>query len=157
MTLSISWNRLLAVAALAGAGTLSAQNLLTVSEPQKLTVRPGETATFVLKAQLKDGYHANSNTPNEDYLIPLKLTWEPGLLEVVEVKYPTPKQEKYSFSEKPLSVISGDVEIVTKFRQAPNAALGPGYLTGKLRYQACNDRMCFPPKTVEVKLPVLLQ
>jgi len=30
-------------------------------------------------------------------------------------------------------------------------------LPGKLRYQACNNTMCFPPKTVDVKLPVEVQ
>jgi hypothetical protein len=28
---------------------------------------------------------------------------------------------------------------------------------GKLRYQASNNSMCFPPKTVDVKLPVEVQ
>lgn len=133
------------------------QQLLTVDEPQKLVVKRGETPVHRLKARLQDGYHANSNTPNEAYLIPLKLTWEPGLLEVVEVKYPPGKAEKYEFSEKPLSVVSGEIEIATRFKPAANANLGPGFIAGKLRYQACNDKMCFPPKTVVVKLPVLLQ
>jgi len=26
-------------------------------------------------------------------------------------------------------------------------------LTGKLRYQACNHNACFPPKTIDVKVP----
>ena len=30
-------------------------------------------------------------------------------------------------------------------------------MAGKLRYQACNNKACFPPKTVEVKLPVQVQ
>jgi hypothetical protein len=28
---------------------------------------------------------------------------------------------------------------------------------GKLHYQACNDRACFPPKTVEVTVPYQIQ
>jgi hypothetical protein len=27
-------------------------------------------------------------------------------------------------------------------------------IPGKLRYQACNDRMCLQPKTIDVSLPV---
>jgi len=157
MILSSYFSRFLIVGAALSAGVCYSQQLLTVPEQQKLTVKRGETAVYHLKAQLKEGYHANSNTPNEAYLIPLKLTWEPGLLEVIEIKYPPGKAEKYEFSEKPLSVVSGDIDIATKFKPAANANLGPGYLTGKLRYQACNDKMCFPPKSVEVKLPVLLQ
>ena len=69
---------------------------------------------------------------------------------------PGAKLEKYDFPEA-ASVLGGEFEIVTKFKRAANPALGPGFLSGKLRYQACNDKMCFPPKTVEIKLPVLMQ
>jgi hypothetical protein len=29
--------------------------------------------------------------------------------------------------------------------------------TGKLKYQACNDRACFPPKTVDIAIPYQIQ
>ena len=132
--------------------------VLTVQEPTKLVVKRTENPAQVLKVTMKPGYHTNSNKPSEDYLIPFKLTWETGgPLEVAEVVYPAAKLEKYDFSEKPLSVLGGEFELVTKFKRAANPALGPGFLSGKLRYQACNDKMCFPPKTVEIKLPVLMQ
>lgn len=108
-------------------------------------------------AQLREGYHVNSNTPAEDYLIPLKLTWNATPLEVISVEYPAPKLEKYPFSAKPLSVFSGDFDITTKFKVPANAPNGPAILTGKLRYQACTDRMCLPPKTIEVPLTVDIQ
>ena len=106
---------------------------------------------------LLDGYHVNSNAPSEAYLIPLRLTWEPGLLETVAVVFPKPTMEKYAFSEKPLSVFSGGFEVVTKFKVAATAAPGPGIVLGKLRYQACNNNSCLPPKVVEIKLPVVIQ
>lgn len=142
-----------------GTGAAWSQSaLLTVQEPAKLVVKRTENPTQVLKLAMKPGYHTNSNKPAEDYLIPFKLTWETGgPLEVVEVVYPPGKMAKYEFSEKPISVLGGEFEVVTKFKRAANPALGPGFLSGKLRYQACNDKMCFPPKTVEIKLPVLMQ
>jgi hypothetical protein len=51
-------------------------------------------------------------------------------------------------------VFTGNFEIATKFKVPVDAVSGPAILLGKLRYQACNSSMCFPPKTVEVKLPV---
>ena len=105
-------------------------------------------------AQLKPGYHCNSDKPSDEYLIPLKLTWTPAPLEVAEVVYPKPQMEKYTFSEKPLSVYTGDFEIVTRFNVPASARPGPAVLSGNLRYQACTDRMCLPPKTVDVSLPI---
>lgn len=151
------WTSLLFLA-LAPAAAAQTPQLLTIQEPEKTVVpRQGEVR-ITLKATVRPGYHTNSDRPTEDYLIPLRLTWEPqAALQVIEILYPKPKLEKFEFTEKPISVLDGEFEIVTRFRRAPNAMPGPAFLAGKLRYQACNDRMCFPPKTVDIKVPLLIQ
>jgi hypothetical protein len=35
--------------------------------------------------------------------------------------------------------------------------VGPGAAVGQLKYQACNDKMCFQPKTIEVTVPYAVQ
>jgi thioredoxin:protein disulfide reductase len=119
-----------------------------------VSAKAGTTVDAKITAQLRAGYHCNSNTPSDDYLIPLKLTWGTSALTVSGVVYPKAQMEKYAFSDKPLSVYTGDFEIVTKFKVPDSAPAGPAVLAGKLRYQACTDRMCLPPKTVDVTLPV---
>jgi thiol:disulfide interchange protein DsbD len=104
------------------------------------------------------GFHVNSDKPNDDYLIPLKLTWKStGALEGGQVTYPKPSLEKYEFSEKPLSVFTGKIELSADFKVAANAAAGPGMAVGLVRYQACNDRTCFPPKTIEIGVSYTVQ
>ena len=51
-------------------------------------------------------------------------------------------------------MFSGEFQIVTHFKVPSKAATGPATLTGKLRYQACNNTMCLPPKTLDVSLQV---
>ena len=103
---------------------------------------------------IEPGFHVNSDKPAEDYLIPLKLTWtSTGQLEAGAVVYPKPQSEKYAFSEKPLSVFTGNFEVVANFKVAANAPAGPGIATGKLRYQACNDHACFGPKSIDIAIP----
>jgi hypothetical protein len=51
-------------------------------------------------------------------------------------------------------VFTGAFSLTTKFAVPPNTPPGPVTLSGKLRYQACNDRMCLPPKNLDVKLQV---
>ena len=67
---------ILAVAAL----TLSAQNspTLTVVPQPTVKVKKAAATTVTVKASLPAGFHCNSNTPSEAYLIPLKLTWAAG-------------------------------------------------------------------------------
>ena len=62
-----------------------------------------------------------------------------------------------SMFDQPLSVFTGNFEIVTKFKVPADTTSGPAIIAGKLRYQACNNNMCFPPKTVDVKLAVEIQ
>jgi DsbC/DsbD-like thiol-disulfide interchange protein len=129
-------------------------NVLNYSPSKTVIAKAGGTVEATLSLKLDAGYHVNSNTPSNPYLIPLRLTWNPGPLETVEVVFPSPGTEKFGFSETPLSVFTGDFEIVTRFKVVTTAALGSGTLTGKLRYQACNDRTCLTPKTIEVTLPI---
>ena len=132
-------------------------SVLTVGPLEKVTAKRGRSLEVKTTVLLKPGYHVNSNTPSESYLIPLRLTWEPGPLQVIEVVFPKAHLEKYEFSPKPLSVFTGDFELVNKFKVAADAESGPGMALGKLRYQACNNNSCLPPKTVEIKLPLILQ
>ena len=129
-------------------------NVLTVETPQLFTAKAGTTVEAKLMVRLAPGYHVQSNMPSDPYYIPLRLTWKPGTLEAAEVVYPKPKMEKYSFADTPLSVFSGNFELVAKFKVPANAPSGAANVAGTLRYQACNDSMCLAPKNVDVSLRV---
>jgi hypothetical protein len=133
------------------------KGVLTVSAVDKLTIQRGATGEVKIAAQLQPGYHVNSNTPSEDYLIPLKLTWAKEPLQAEQVVYPKPQSEKYDFSPTPLSVFSGNFEIVTRFKAPSDARNGPAIMNGKLRYQACNNKECLPPRTIEIPVTLDIQ
>jgi hypothetical protein len=154
MTSSSFWSSLLLALPLAAQAP---GPVLSVAEPEKVVVKRAGPAAQVLKVSLKPGYHVNSNTPNDKHLIPLRLTWDAGMVEAASVSYPKPHLEKSDFSEEPLSVFSGDFEIVSRLRRTAAALPGPAYLTGKLRYQACTEKMCLPPRNLDVKVPLLIE
>ncbi len=107
-----------------------------------------------LPVAVRPGYHVNSNAPEEDYLIPLRVTWTGAAAKPEQTVYPHAKHERFAFSMKPLATFSGTFDVITKFKADPNAHPGPATITGKVRYQACNDRECLPPRTIEVPLPL---
>lgn len=133
------------------APTLKVEALPTVK------AKKGGEVTVTVKATLPAGYHANSNKPSESYLIPLTLKWTAGPLQMDAVTYPKAEMEKYSFSEKPLSVVTGEFAITTKFKVPADAQNGPAGQTGTLRYQACDNKACYPPKNVPVSLTVSVE
>jgi hypothetical protein len=139
---------------------LPAQNkgYLTIGELPKVVGKRNEAIQAKIPVSVQSGYHVNSNAPKDEYLIPLKLTWKStGALEGGTVVYPKPTLEKYEFAENPLSVFTGIFDLVTTFKVSASAPAGPGVAVGQLRYQACNDRACFPPRTIEITLPYQVQ
>jgi hypothetical protein len=131
---------------------------LSLGQVAKVSGKRGAALQAKIPCVVQQGYHVNSHTPSDEYLIPLKLTWKTtGALEGGQVAYPKPAMEKYEFSEKPLSVFTGNFELTTNFKVAANAPAGPGVAVGQLRYQACSDKACYPPKTIEVALPYQIQ
>lgn len=130
---------------------------LTVAPLPTVKAAKGSETAVTLKATLPPGFHANTDKPTEAYLIPLSLKWTGGPLEAGEVEYPKGTIEKYSFSEKPLSVVTGEFSITTKFKVPAKAGSGAGAQSGTLRYQACNDKACFPPKSVNVSFTVSVE
>ena len=158
MTSIACWaRRALVLAALSLPLLPQSKGVLSVSPVDKLAIQRGAAGEVKITAQLQPGFHVNSNTPSEDYLIPLKLTWAKEPLLAEQVIYPKPQSEKYDFSPTPLSVFSGNFEIVTRFKAPADARNGPAIMNGKLRYQACNNKECLPPRTIEIPVTVEIQ
>jgi hypothetical protein len=128
--------------------------VVNVVAPEKIVAKRNSTQEVPFTISVRQGYHINSDKPEDDYLIPLKVTFGPGMLELVDITFPKPQLQKFPFSEKPMSVFDGSFKTIAKVRVPPAAPAGATQLVGKVRYQACNDRMCLPPRTLEVKVPV---
>ena len=131
--------------------------VLTVAPVEKVRGKRNDVVSVKVSAELRSGFHVNSNKPADEYLIPLRLTWQAAPLQVEEVEYPKAESVKSDFSDKPLSVYSGKFDLITKLKVPATATAGPVLATGKLKYQACNDKMCLPPRTIEVPLTIEIQ
>lgn len=106
-----------------------------------------QSARVTVRAEIAAGYHINAHRPDEPYLIPTTLRLESAGVRFQEPSYPEPKSERFSFSEKPLLVYSGTVEIAALGEPSPTAPV-----RAELRYQACDDTRCLPPRTVALVL-----
>ena len=134
----------------------SSAQRVTVGPPQKIAGKRNAAVETKIPVSILEGYHVNSNTPSDEYLIPLKVTWTSlGALQGGQVTYP--KAEKITVGDQTLSVFTGKFDLGVTFKVAPNAPAGPGVASGKLGFQACNDKMCFPPKSIEINVPYQVQ
>ena len=94
------------------------------------------------------GLHVNSNEPLEDFLIPTVLTVEtPAGMRVEGLAWPEPIMLEQQGAEKPLAVYEETFAIGVALAIDPDVAPGDYEVPAALRYQACDDRMCYIPAT----------
>jgi hypothetical protein len=131
---------------------------VTASPSSILKLRPGQSATVEFRFHVADGYHINSSKPKSDLLIPTELKLQVPPRPPVTIKdfqYPPGKDLTLSFDPtEHLSVYSGDFSVHAQLATDRSAAPGHYQLSGALRYQACSDRACYPPKKLPVGLEV---
>ncbi len=115
----------------------------------------GTSFRLVVVADVRQGWHVNSHTPNEDFLIPtqVSLTTAPGLT-FSAPKYPAHRETKFAFSEKPLAVYEGRVLFRFDGTVDASAAPGPRTLRATVEFQPCNEEQCLPPAEAKATLEV---
>jgi len=115
-------------------------------------VRAGEPQTIVLRFRVDDGFHINSHTPKDELLIPTVIRFNTGsVVKVVNEQYPKGSTFRLPVgSGESVDVYQGE------FRVSVNVVVpkGSSTLVGVLKYQACDNAVCYPPKTLPVVVAV---
>jgi len=139
-------------------GQGGSKNVVSVSaNSPKEPVAAGYSLQVSVLLQVKAGYHINAQKPSEDYLIGTKLDLKaPDGMKVAKVAYPRAKMATFEFSETPLAVYDGTVELVATLKTEKSLEPGPREILGKVTFQACNDQSCLAPSTVDIKTSVTI-
>ncbi len=129
-----------------------------------VSMAPVETVTAQRAAQtpvslnfrVASGFHINSNAPKSEFLIPTALKMDlPTDIVLGKIDYPEGKDLTFPFSPtEKLNVYSGDFEIKVIVHPMHSVTPGKYVMHGSLRYQACDNAQCFPPKTLPVNFDV---
>jgi hypothetical protein len=121
--------------------------------PEQITVTAGKAATVELHFRVAPGFHINSHAPKDAYLIPTTLSVPDGAgVKLEPAGYP--EGTEYTLPVDPttrLNVFSGEFAIKVKLTASP----GDHLVEAKLRYQACDETQCLPPKTILVPIDVV--
>ncbi len=117
------------------------------------TVARGRSAQAVVTIDVPPGFHVHSNRPLEKFLIATQLQVEaPGGVRVGPVIYPRPLLRSLKFSKNKVSVFEGRATMRFNVTVPANFGSNSLELTARIRYQSCNDELCFAPQTREVKI-----
>jgi hypothetical protein len=129
---------------------------VTVAPIGTIVVTRGGKAALKLALQVNRGFHVNSNQPNDEMLLPTVVHLNPpqGIM-IVNVQYPAGEQLALPImGNEKLSVYSGTFEVTAEVRIPKSAPLGTQRVHGEVKFQACDNRQCFPPKTTPLEFDV---
>ena len=114
------------------------------------TVPAGSTVRGALQVTLPEGLHVQSNKPRDPALIPTELLLEPPTgVRGVEVVFPKAVDFPQEGLPEPLLVFDRAFTVGVQLTVAANLAPGPHIVPFTLRYQACNDKVCFAPASAQ--------
>jgi thiol:disulfide interchange protein DsbD len=114
--------------------------------------RAGGSVRAALEVRLPPQLHVQSNAPRDPSLIPTQLTFNtPTGVRATEIVFPKATDFQQAGLPQPLAVFEHEFAIGVQFELAASAAPGTVDVPGTLRYQACDDKVCFPPQTADVR------
>jgi thiol:disulfide interchange protein DsbD len=115
----------------------------------------GTPLKLAVVVDVAPSWHINSNPAGQPDLIPTTLTVEtPPTVVIDRIIYPKGKKTAVLWADQPIELYAGRVIIFAKAHMRSGAASAPLKLGGKLRYQACNDRICLAPVSIPLTLEV---
>jgi len=109
----------------------------------------GTVMRAAILVRLPEGLHTNANQPRDPSLIPIVLSVDaPTGISVEEIVYPEPTDLVQEGVPEPLAVYEREFLIGVQLRLTDELPLGTVMVPGSLRYQACDERVCYIPTTV---------
>ena len=131
----------------------AAEPAVTFLFPEQVTVPAGKPSPVTLHFRVTQGLHINSHTPSDEYLIPTDFSIPEGSgVRLDAAAYPAGTSFALPADPKThLSVYTGDFAIQARIV----SVAGNHLVEAKLRYQACDQNQCLPPKTIDVPIDVV--
>jgi DsbC/DsbD-like thiol-disulfide interchange protein len=129
---------------------------VTVAPINTVVVARGGKAPLNIEMRVNRGFHVNSHEPHDELLLPTVVHLNPpeGIL-IMNIQYPEGEELALPFmGNEKLSVYSQLFTVSAEVRIPKSAALGTLRVHGDVKYQACDNRQCFPPKTTPLEFDV---
>jgi thioredoxin:protein disulfide reductase len=113
--------------------------------------RPGATVRLALRVVVPEGIHLQADRPRDPTLIPTTLWIDPSVVDVREIVFPASTDFRVEGLPDLLAVFERDFVIGVQVVIPKSAPAGPLMIPARLRFQGCNDKLCYQPRTVETR------
>jgi DsbC/DsbD-like thiol-disulfide interchange protein len=113
-------------------------------------VTRGSKARGVVTMSIPAGLHVNSNRPSSQYAIATTVKISTSGATTSAVTYPRGANRKFDFSEDSINVYEGRVRFPFSLTVPKTFSGNVVRLRATVRYQACTNEVCYPPKTKDI-------
>ncbi len=111
-------------------------------------VPAGGQTRLALAVALPAKLHVQSDKPRDPSLIPTVLTVEaPAGVRVASLVFPNPTDFTLEGQTEPLAVFENEFVVGAEVQVDVGVPAGELVIPGRIRYQACDDKVCFQPRT----------
>jgi len=118
-------------------------------------VQRGSTVQAAILMEIPGGFHVNSSRPLSSFAVATTVKIDaPRGVRLSPVTFPRAVVRKFSFSNDRLAVYEGCAVMRFSVTVPANQETGVMELRASIRYQSCNDEVCFPPVTRNVTMPI---
>lgn len=115
-------------------------------------VKRGGTAKGTIVMEIPGGLHVNSNNPGNEYAIPTTVQISAPGVKTSRVTYPRGKNRRFEFSDAAINVYEGRVTFTFNLTVPANYKGSSVPVRAVVKYQACTDEVCYPPKTKTISI-----
>lgn len=130
---------------------LETRHLKLISSASDATVWPGNRVTLTLDLDLKPGMHVYAPGVTGGYIaVEWKMSESPSW-RALAVAWPASRMLHLPVIQETVPVYESRVRLTRDLTFGQPVAPGPLIAEGAFRYQACDDKACYPPQTIPLK------
>jgi thiol:disulfide interchange protein DsbD len=123
---------------------------------EKYSSTGNDTIKIALKISISENYHINSYEVNDPTLIKTSIVSSSDKFNLLNTFFPKDKKLKFEFSDNELNVYEGEINVGLTFIPIANLENDNYEITIKINYQACDDKVCYPPKSVTENVKIII-
>lgn len=132
------------------------QPTIVYHPPETTSISRGHLGGVVLQFRIPNGFHINSNQPKQEYLKKTELKLDaPTDIAIAGVTYPAGEDRSFPFDpNETLNVYTGDFALKVLVRPLRTVMPAKYAVHGMLKYQACDNAACYPPKQLPISFEI---
>lgn len=121
-----------------------------------MSIDRGRPGTVQVEFRVARGFHINSNQPKQQYLKKTELKLDaPTDIMIGRITYPPGVDRSFPFApDEKLNVYSGDFAVDVSVHPLRTVMPARYAIHGFLKYQACDNAACYPPKQLPVSFEI---